>query len=453
MIGAHYQIQAPGGADTHIQGLEQAFGSLSNKEDLTLYCQNKTTLKTNKMPLLFTSKLVEKILSDTCHCTGQEFEIICPDFDPDSMARVLQLLNTGATNLESEKKSVYTGMLYIIECLQIDVKLEEIWFNGNTLKPKSRSTIADNDSTSFSVNNDSSSFFESNAGSKPVSYSCHKCSKTFKLLTGLQRHDKKHLNLVDSGLDNSQTNQDILTKDSSSEPNTFIDDLTMETLESMSRNLEALVEQPNVDDFSTLDELGPDESTLQEQIDIINKFSCCNKSFKNFDSYDQHVEDHFLGSPTKRKRPRKSNSHHLVLSNDRDAVTIQYLKSKPEDKTGQKQSLKMSGKKSGKKQNPDKKKCKVTQFPCPLCKKIASKYCHLLVHVMNKHYKKEFLQLIPKTGQNCHLCPNNFAARSHLKSHLLLKHKFLNQIVTKDMMEKLESTTTQRGRLKLKSSK
>ena len=101
MIGAQYQIQAPGGADTHIQGLEQALGSLSSKEDLTLYCKNKTTVKTNKMPLLFSSKLVAQILKDTYHCTALEFEIICPDFDPDSMERVLQLINTGATNLEA----------------------------------------------------------------------------------------------------------------------------------------------------------------------------------------------------------------------------------------------------------------------------------------------------------------------------------------------------------------
>ena len=78
MIGAHYQIQAPGGADTHIQGLEQAFGSLSNKEDLTLYCQNKTTVKTSKMSLVINSKLVAQILNETCHCTVQDFEIICP---------------------------------------------------------------------------------------------------------------------------------------------------------------------------------------------------------------------------------------------------------------------------------------------------------------------------------------------------------------------------------------
>ena len=112
-----------------------------------------------------------------------------------------------------------------------------------------------------------------------------------------------HLNLEDSVLDHSQSNRDILSMENSSEPNTFIDDLTMETKESVSRDLKSLEDQPNFDDFSTLE-----ESNLQEQLDKINDFACCEKVFTNFDSFDRHVENHMLESPTKRKSPNKSNS-------------------------------------------------------------------------------------------------------------------------------------------------
>ena len=78
-------------------------------------------------------------------------QLLFTDFDPDSLGRVLELINTGATNLDGENKNVYTGMLEIIECLKINIKLEEIWLN--TLCPESSSTTADNDSALFCKEN------------------------------------------------------------------------------------------------------------------------------------------------------------------------------------------------------------------------------------------------------------------------------------------------------------
>ena len=59
-----------------------------------------------------------------------------PDFDPDSMARVLELITTGATNLDAVDANVYNGMLFIIDSFQININLEEIWSNAPTTKLK-----------------------------------------------------------------------------------------------------------------------------------------------------------------------------------------------------------------------------------------------------------------------------------------------------------------------------
>ena len=79
--GSRYQIQAVGGQTEHIKGLEQVLSSLSTTEDLILHCQNNSTIRTNKMLLLFTSKLFAKLLTENCPCPSalyQEYDVICP---------------------------------------------------------------------------------------------------------------------------------------------------------------------------------------------------------------------------------------------------------------------------------------------------------------------------------------------------------------------------------------
>ena len=52
------------------------------------------------------------------------------------MARVLELINTGSTNLDSLDHHVYNGMLFIIDNFQINIKLEESWIDASTTNLK-----------------------------------------------------------------------------------------------------------------------------------------------------------------------------------------------------------------------------------------------------------------------------------------------------------------------------
>ena len=56
------------------------------------------------------------------------------DFDPDSMAKVLELISTGSTKLRKADETVYQGMLDIIQCLQINIKLKEKTFSDSSTK-------------------------------------------------------------------------------------------------------------------------------------------------------------------------------------------------------------------------------------------------------------------------------------------------------------------------------
>ena len=79
--GSRFKLQASGGKAEHIMGLEQAVGSLSTTEDLILHCKNNSIIRTNKMVLLFSSKLFSKLLTETCPCPSalsQEYDVICP---------------------------------------------------------------------------------------------------------------------------------------------------------------------------------------------------------------------------------------------------------------------------------------------------------------------------------------------------------------------------------------
>ena len=80
------------------------------------------------------------------------------------MARVLELINTGSTNLDSLDHHVYNGMLFIIDNFQINIKLEESWIDASTTNLKVqkawslfktlkyKSTKDENDSSAFKSN-------------------------------------------------------------------------------------------------------------------------------------------------------------------------------------------------------------------------------------------------------------------------------------------------------------
>ena len=109
---SNYQIQGSGGQSEHIKGLEQALGSLSTTEDLVLHCQNKSAIRTNKMPLVLNSNLFAKMLTETCpSALSPEYDVICPGILKDKDFFLLILVQS---DFISRKNTKHTSLQFRI---------------------------------------------------------------------------------------------------------------------------------------------------------------------------------------------------------------------------------------------------------------------------------------------------------------------------------------------------
>ena len=125
-VGTKPIIKSLDGSKMYAQNLTKAFDGYKADEDVTLHCQGNVQVKTNKIALLFSSKLFQKIFETNCDSNInllQGYDIICPDFNPEAMAKVLELINTGTTELSLDVE-LRTGMISIIQSLQINIQLE-----------------------------------------------------------------------------------------------------------------------------------------------------------------------------------------------------------------------------------------------------------------------------------------------------------------------------------------
>ena len=126
-IGTRTKFLSSEGSKSYTQNLAKAFDGYKSVEDVTLHCRGKIKLKTNKISLLFSSKLFQKIFETNCDCNTnilQEYNVVCPDFDPKCMAKVLELINYGTTELSPGDDELRTGMISIIQSFQINIHLE-----------------------------------------------------------------------------------------------------------------------------------------------------------------------------------------------------------------------------------------------------------------------------------------------------------------------------------------
>ena len=126
-IGTRTKFLSSEGSKSYTQNLAKAFDGYKSVEDVTLHCRGKIKLKTNKISLLFSSKLFQKIFETNCDCNTnilQEYNVVCPDFDPNCMAKVLELINYGTTKLSPGDDELRTGMISIIQSFQINIHLE-----------------------------------------------------------------------------------------------------------------------------------------------------------------------------------------------------------------------------------------------------------------------------------------------------------------------------------------
>ena len=247
-IGANTEFRFLEGPKSYTQNLTKAFDGYRSYDDVTLHCQGQVQVKTNKFALIFSSKLFKKIFQTNCDSNNnlhQEYDILCPDFNPDSVAKVLELINSGTTDLSPDDVELSKGMISIVQSFQIEFKLsvtrdplrsqkltdssdqcenmedlankievslqdmtgkcDEIQMMVETTDKIGMAKSCDIEMTPqkmFEVFDAQERFTETPKSSTdseintklPMPYSCNYCAKRFRLLIGLQKHLETHLN-------------------------------------------------------------------------------------------------------------------------------------------------------------------------------------------------------------------------------------------------------------------
>ena len=404
--GSKFQVQASGGKGEHFKGLKKALISVSTTEDLIFHCKNNSTIRTNKMPLLLSSTLFTKLLADTCPCPSsqyQEYDIICPDFDPDSMALVLELITTGATNLDAVDQHVYNGILNIIDILKINVKLKEIWSNTPTTKKARRDEHV------------SLSFDSHSQDQRKESYSCKICYKEFHLIFALQRHMEQHLSMSrseDSGLDLTESDQE---EEISSE------DLAIDT--------------PNMEDVDLSTLVDPSQTN---EIDKNSIFFCheCSIEVKTVEAFENHMDTHIMEIENESNASTSSNKKYSAdfKAKEEDSTEDYH----PDDaKTVVKKDVKDRWEKiqGGRPSNA------AAKNSCPVCPATVPGLNNFLSHIATCHFKQQLTNFYTADNPTtCKLCVKSYTSNIHLLNHVVQKHHALKDVLPKDVYEKLVDT-------------
>ena len=172
------------------------------------------------------------------------------------------------------------------------------------------------------------------------------------------------------------------------------------------------------------------EDDQQEVIDLGIDEKCsllcpfCDQLFKNVMAYNVHVKNHSDDNSSDKGQAETILPRGEASDNDIDIL----------DK------MEMNSPYLGAVQKSQKGGTNWSFRPkCPVCNSGRVTYQDLLVHLVTIHYKEKINQHHDKTQLKCQICEKKFRAYNELVRHLLSeKHKILNEIVPKEMVESLK---------------
>ena len=99
-------------------------GRRSVYADVSIHCKFGTVFRANRIILASTSKLFRAVFQD--HDAFADHDVLCPDFHPESMEVVLELLYTGSTTVDVSDRKLCNGVKSILECFGMDRLKEDV---------------------------------------------------------------------------------------------------------------------------------------------------------------------------------------------------------------------------------------------------------------------------------------------------------------------------------------
>jgi len=370
------------------------------------------------------------------------------------MKKVLELLNTGVTNLTNGDTEIWINMKSILLCLEIDLKFEvdnlvnpqtqqvrksnnvmaevdlsqegsaernifPVNYLADTLKSYSKAstnaanpiTIKDTAvnaipaQTTEVIDQDCDeltpeSLSKSAAGSSSdeaddiplrIHYPCQLCHRVFRFLTSLERHEKKHKN---SDQDNSKETD----KSTENDPKT--------SDKSTGDNSINLEDTSLIQDVIEIEETLAVTKSPTPDPNMAYPYKCrhCGSGFFLLDALEQHLLKHFSDKVTQQSTSALKN-----LGQEQQTI--------PQDVPTQ-TSKAMTKKKKGPK-----------RYKCHKCHLRYTSMNAIKFHAGSVHYRDEVEKYFaPDKKFQCRICKKRFKTNASITSHIVIAHRALDEL-------------------------
>ena len=445
--GSQFLLRPERESFLHLEEFASKLGQLSSSEeyaDVIVHCKGRTMVKANKVILSQSSKLLRSVF-ETNSFQPITFDLLCPDFSPESVQKLIQILNKGRAIVES--KELLHELKFLFCCLLIEIPLEQQMLSEVATPEKPANLPFRNDSCK----------------SPNMPFRCHYCDKTFLLEVALDQHTTKHFSRTSASSD-----QSINEDESSSSIKTAISPSTGIKIENSE------IEKDELTSFEK------DSGSTDIADDIANESNSIDdfKKLNNVQSIEKHFEDVILQLQTNQAQPVSKNEMkgNANLESLNDAIISETQSEKimtqifdeiepvrkfnatmkeNSDTQAQTDKNNLREKRMADKileeDEPRRKILKLNStedenfvvgselYKCHLCSDKLKSYKSLLSHFAQTHFRDELKQFNGSEGSfddgresdegECRICKNVLLNEEHLLEHLAVAHSALDKFI------------------------
>ena len=408
LLGGHFNIKPLEEAESYLTNVAKAIGSLSEQDlymDIIIHCKNKVTLKASKIILSYCSSLLKEIFFLNCECPSSNYlqmtyELICPEFDPDAMKIILELISTGKALISNSNISDIKEILHSLQMntvASLFTYFEELTLDKNT----------------YSENTENEPMFVDmkNPEPEPVDLQLHQSSKsTFLGLDELDKHEMRHKD------ENTSTATKVESSDHSTSNQCQICKKVFLKLEDLLHHFADCCKSDSLAGLSKVKSVltNINDDTAQ----ILNKNSLSSSNSEKDQLISSEVTDQTIykvetdysvpkdhdkqiknigKSPTKRKFISKEP----LISSISFMINTQLNKRQPS------------------------KKSRAQQFKCHICQHKTYGISNLYGHFALSHFNKKLMAQYSNKDNTCTFCERKFGSKNGHIQHLVTSHHVL----------------------------
>ena len=191
LVGNRFNIKPLEGSHIHWKNIFSSIGQLStSSSDVNIHCRNKTILKSNQIVLASSSGLLRSVLEPVSSLVDFSYDLVCPDFQPKAMQKVLDLISNGSTILDPDLVPELKTILKTLQMFSLLRQVENFIVTHSSISFENSS----NEESLFGDRSIPDSLREEEIAILP--YVCADCNTSFLIKAALLKHKaKKHSRL------------------------------------------------------------------------------------------------------------------------------------------------------------------------------------------------------------------------------------------------------------------